>query len=160
MTVNNRGVTLIELLIVVGIASILAGMAAYTLRLTNGDPLSVQKATLLEALIDARNAANLRSDCVRVRIEGNVYRSEIFAPDISRRCNGPFTAAPLRTIDEIDFGAEGMTISPFSTGSTELVFNSRGGLVVDQMVTFDMTDPQGKKAGFRIYPAIGQVRAR
>lgn len=154
----SRGFTLAELLIVVAIMGAMAGMAAFTIRYTGGNSFTVQKAELMEALTLARNSASLRSECVRVRIEGNVYTADNFRPDTQRRCNGPFTGVPEKSHPTIDFGARNINITPFSTGGTEIVFNITGGLVQDQIVTFQMAD-QHERANFRIYPAIGQIRA-
>lgn len=155
---SARGFSMIEIMMVVGIAGLIAGMGAYTMSFSQGNRLTVQRADMVEAMEEARSLAAARGECVRVRIQGGVLISEAFAAAAGRRCVGPFVA-PLRTIRTIDFGARDAVISQFTGGTDEIMFNTTGGLVSDRMTTFTVSVGD-KAATFRIYPAIGQIRAQ
>lgn len=154
---KNNGFSLIELMLVLGIMSVMAGMGAYTFSHRSASQISVLKAELLDALLEARGLASQRSECVRVRLEGNTFAAETFAAGAGRRCNGPFATA-LRTLPTKDFGARNAEITQFSDGNTTIVFNTNGGVADDRAVTFELR-LEKEVVRFRIFPAIGQIRA-
>lgn len=158
MTKNARGFSFIEMMMVVAIGGVIAGMGAYTLTFSQGNRLSVQRADMMEALEEARGIASSRAECVRVRFDGDIMITEVFAAAAGRRCVGPFLA-PLRTLRTIDFAQRGATLSTFTGGATEIMFNTSGGLVNDRLTTFTVSYGD-KTSTFRIYPAIGQIRAQ
>ncbi len=154
----NKGFSLVEMMLVLGIMGVMAGMGAYTFSHRKSTQIAVMRADLLDALQEARGLASQRSECVRVRLENNSFAAETFAAGAGRRCNGPFGTA-LRTLTPIDFGARKAEITAFSDNNNVIVFNTNGGVADDRAVTFELRLGT-EVARFRILPAIGQIRAQ
>lgn len=153
----KNGFTLIEMLMVIVIIGAIGATAAYSMRFNGSNTFSVQKANVLDLLTNARNMAHVRSECVQVQINKGVLTAASYAADSGRTCAGPFSG-PKQTLPKLDLAAEHIVISPLSTGASDIVFNTVGGLANDVMTTFTLTDNYGAKANVRIYPAIGQIR--
>lgn len=156
---GNKGFTLIEMMVVLAVSGLIAGIAAFSIRYSGGNAFTVEKARMVEALTLARNTASLRAECVRVTIVDNIYSAETYAASAGRLCNGPFSS-PVKTLDTINFADHGITIGPLNTGGTTIVFNTTGGLASDRMTTFSMSDEHQERTNIRIFPAIGQIRAQ
>jgi prepilin-type N-terminal cleavage/methylation domain-containing protein len=158
---NQRGFSLVEIMVVVGIIGALVAMSAGSFTgFIQGSNYKTQKATLLEALTRARNMANSRDECVRVTIDGQLIHVVSFSSLPSPTCSplGP------QSVSLSDFViAPGYVVSDFTpkVGATTstLLFTPLGGVAaMTDYIEITIADLKGNKQGYRIYPALGQIR--
>ena len=158
---NERGFSLVEIMVVVGIIGMIATMSAGSFTSwADTSKYKTQKGLLLDALTRARNMANSRDECVRVTIDGQLVHV-IGYSSVAGTCA---TLGP-QTIALTDFTiAAGYTVGDFtdiSTGTTSktIVFDPIGGVTgATGPLEIYVSDAKGMKQGFRIYPALGQIR--
>ena len=154
---SERGFSLVEIMVVVGIIGALAtvSMGSFT-NYTSGSNFQTQASTVFESLTRARNMANSRDECSKLTIDGQLIHVQGYASGPNANCSpvgSPSIALPDFVIKN------GFTVGSFSSGDTTIMFNPMGG-VVDAENPFDVyiTDPKGARKGFKIYPALGQIR--
>lgn len=151
---STRGFTLIEMMVVIAIAAILAVMGIASLGVnTDKSRFMAERVKMQDLLLRARSMARNRAECISVQVNG--LNVEIKAhPTVAGACTPPL-APPVFTAPVVTF-IEDVVIDDLSTGNP-LIFNSRGGT--------DYTNPtttvlhyKAFQSTFTIYPAIGQVR--
>lgn len=153
---GENGFTLIELMIVVGLVGLIAAMATASFtNWTTKASFNDQKASLYDALTRSRNMANSRNECVRLMIDGQSIHISAYGFG----SNGTCTPLGSKTIDIPDtVFKSGFTVEPFNGTSPTLVFNQQGGVEGGATAKVYLNDQKGTRAGFMIYPALGQIR--
>ncbi len=153
---NERGFSLTELMVVVGIVSILGFISAFTIFEKPKEQFLFKQdvSSLADALITARNAAVTKNQCAIVTVVNSTTVTIMTYP-IPSPCN----QAPLPDPDvQITHNLRtGTTVTPFSTGQS-LIFRPSGGTTSVGPVNITLNGAGGLTNQFVIYPAIGQVR--
>lgn len=151
---NERGFSLIEALIVLGISSILA-VSAITIFSTGSANLISHKddaVKVRQTLISARNLAVTRNQCARVYVVD--YKRLMVKLYTMNDCEG---ALPPHDFEFEQSLSKDATLSHFDIGP-QIIFRPSGSLSGDRPVDIKVSSQKGEVQRFRIYPAIGQVR--
>lgn len=152
---NDKGFTLAEVMVTVGIVSILSAMAYTSLsdHSNSNYRFKGEVLRLSEALQTARNAAVAKNQCAFVTIS-NPQTVTVRTYAIPSPCS----QMPLPAPDfQQTFSFNSWTsISNFNSGAT-LIFRPSGGLITSAPATVTVAG-EGFSSQLTIYPAIGQVR--
>ena len=144
---------MIELALVLAIFTILIVLAMPALTLVQSTRADTQSREVREMLVNARNLSRTTLRCVEVvvtpprTLEYTAYET----------CS-PSLASPDTTVSRVygDF----ITLHPFSSGSTSLVFNTAGGTTESAPVTIEVANDYRPSILYTIYPALGAVRSQ
>lgn len=165
MRTRNAGFTILEIVIVVGIIGMMAGIGIYSMQPPSAGSLwKMEKQRLHEALMRARNMARSRNECARAVISGgNKIDVNAYPVAADGTCTSNPTAAATVQLTQFVF-RDGVTLNDFTPGGAQVIFNPGGSLALKQPVTLIMTmiDISGNNLSSltTIYPAVGQIRVR
>lgn len=145
-------------MIVIALLSVMTAVGASSfMPMAERRQFELERAKVMDLLVHARTMANARRECVRAKIEDRKFIAESFSPGPGGSCDGPFAGPPIKSLTPLDI-PQNITLSEFSNGRNDVVFNMSGGISDETVVSIQMRDDKSSAAQFRIYPAIGQIR--
>lgn len=148
--IGELGYSLIEIMVTISIAAILAGVTIPTIgRVISVPPEGEQLERLRRSFNDIRNRTITADVCATAVINGNQITTTSY-----RTC-GPPLADPMDTRTNT---FTRLALDNFSNGRNTLEFNPGGGINSRQPVTLTITTTSHRKYEIKILPAIGNIR--